>query len=206
MKKHEILDKVYKSDLPSRAKQVMFYLINRANGEGTCFPSIKTIANDCGVSTRTIQRTMIILLEEGFLKKGSRFREKGGQTSNLYTLDYPCQNNEDQCKKEFEEEVVKIEEKQKLDDYEEIETVSFLDYKTSNESMIKASNDDVMSGENNEVINDIPKLNYKGDISIVQIECHSIFIEWDRTVKNINCKSRIDNMQCRGEGDNLYPP
>lgn len=206
MKKHEILDKVYKSDLPSRAKQVMFYLINRANGEGTCFPSIKTIANDCGVSTRTIQRTMIILLEEGFLKKDSRFREKGGQTSNLYTLDYPSQNNEDQCEKKFEEEVVKIEEKQKLDDYEEIETVSFLGYKTSDESMIKVSNDDIMSGENNKVINDIPELNYKGDSSIVPIEYHSIFIECDRSVKNINCESRIDDMQCHGEGDVLYPP
>lgn len=206
MKKHELLDKVYKSSLPSRAKQVMFYLINRANCQGTCFPSIKTIASDCGVSVRTIQRTMIILLEEGFVKKDSRFREKGGQTSNLYTLNCPSQNNEDQCKKGFKEEVVKIEEKQKLGDCEEIETVSFLDYKTSDESMIKASNDDVMSGENNEVINDIPKLNYKGDISIVPIECHSIFLEWDKTVKNSNCEINIDYMQCHGEGDNLYPP
>lgn len=206
MKKHEILDKVYKSNLPSRAKQVMFYLINRANGEGTCFPSIKTIANDCGVSTRTIQRTMISLLEEGFVKKDSRFREKGGQTSNLYTLDYPYQNNEVQYKNEFKEEVVKIEEKQKLDDYQEIETVSFLDYETSCESMIKDSNDDIMSGENNDVINDILELNYKGDISIVPIECHSIFIECDRSVKNINCERRIYKMQCQGEGDNLYPP
>lgn len=46
MKKSDVLDRVYKSDLPSRAKQIMFCLINRANAEGTCFPSNKTIAND----------------------------------------------------------------------------------------------------------------------------------------------------------------
>ncbi|EQB86586.1 DNA-binding transcriptional regulator YhcF (GntR family) [Clostridium punense] len=205
MKKHELLEKVYKSNLPSRAKQVMFYLINRANGEGTCFPSIKTIASDCGVATRTIQRTMVILLEAGFVKKDSRFREKGGQTSNLYTLAYPSQNNEDQCKKEVKEEEVKTEEKQKSDDCEEIERVSFLDYKISDESMIKTSND-VNLEDNNEVINDIPKENYRGDISIIPIECHSIFMKLDRVIKNVSCKNLIDNMQCHGEGDNLYPP
>ncbi|WP_115641130.1 hypothetical protein [Clostridium putrefaciens] len=60
---------------------------------------------------------------------------------------YLFQNNEDGCKKEIKEEVVKNKEKQKLDDYEEIEIVSFLDYKTSNQSMIKTSNDYVMLGQ-----------------------------------------------------------
>lgn len=205
MKKHELLEQVYKSNLPSRAKQVMFYLINRANGEGTCFPSIKTIASDCGVSTRTIQRTMVILLETGFVKKDSRFREKGGQTSNLYTLAYPSQNNEVECKKEIKEEVVKNEEKQKSDNCEEIERVSFLDYKTCDDNIIETIVDDLLE-ENNEVINDIPGLNYKGDISTIPIEWHSIFINLDRTVKCVSCKNLIDNMQCHGEGDNLYPP
>lgn len=205
MKKHELLEQVYKSNLPSRAKQVMFYLINRANGEGTCFPSIKTIASDCGVSTSTTQRTMVILLEAGFVKKDSRFREKGGQTSNLYTLAYPCQNNEYDCKKEVKEEDVKTEEKQKSDDCEEIETVSFLVYKTSDNRVIEIIHDELLE-ENNEVINNMPGLNYKGDISTIPIECHSIFIKLDRVIKNVSCKNLIDNRQCHGEGDSLYPP
>lgn len=183
----------------------MFYLINRANGEGTCFPSIKTIASDCGVSTRTIQRTMVILLEAGFVKKDSRFREKGGQTSNLYTLAYPSQNNEDQCKKEAKEEEVKTEEKQKSDDFEEIETVSFLDYKTSDDSISETIVDELLE-ENNEEINDIAEPNCKGDISTIPIECHSIFMKLDRAIKNMSCKNLIDNMQCHREGDSLYPP
>lgn len=123
---------------------------------------------------------MIILLEAGFLKKDSRFREKGGQTSNLYTLEYPSQNNKTQCKKEFKEEVVKSEKKQKLDNCEEIETVSFFDYKTHDDSISETIDDELLKG-NNEEINDIPGLNYKGDISAIPIECH-------------------------GAGDNLYPP
>lgn len=206
MKKHELLEQVYKSNLPSRAKQVMFYLINRANGEGTCFPSIKTIASDCGISTRTIQRTMVILLEAGFVKKDSRFREKGGQTSNLYTLAYPSQNDEVECKKDIKEEVAKNEEKQKSDDCEEIETVSFLDYKkTSDDSISETIYDELLNG-NNEEINYIPGLNYKGDISTIPIECHSIFMKLDRTIKNASCKNMTYNIRCHGEGDNLYPP
>lgn len=97
-------------------------------------------ASDYGVSTRTIQRTMVILLEAGFVKKDSRFTEKGGQTSNLYTLTYPSQNNEN----EFNEEVVKNQEKQKSDNCEEIETVSFLDYKTSDESISETIDDKLL--------------------------------------------------------------
>lgn len=69
MKKGEMLDKVYKSNLPSRAKQVIFYLINRANAEGTCFPSVRTIDSDCDVSERTIQKTMKVFIKEVFLIK-----------------------------------------------------------------------------------------------------------------------------------------
>lgn len=109
MKKNELLDQVYRSNLPSRAKQIMFYLINRSNAEGTCFPSVKTIASDWGISARTVQRTMAILLQEGFIKRDSRFREKGGQTSNLYTLCCPSNTSGEVKKKELNPEQEKAE-------------------------------------------------------------------------------------------------
>lgn len=201
MEKHELLEPVYKSNLPSRAKQVMFYLINRANGEGTCFPSIKTIASDCGVSTRTIQRTMIILLEAGFIKRNSRFREKGGQTSNFYTVACPSENNQDHCKKEE----VKVAEKQKIDTCEEIEIVSFSDYQTSDDSRNETIDDEVLEN-NKDVISDMPELNYRGDVYTIPIKCHSIFIQSNITIENMNYKNLIPNIKCHGEGDNLYPP
>ena len=205
MKKYELLDPVYKSNLPSRAKQVMFYLINRANGEGTCFPSIRTIASDCGVSTRTIQRTIIILLETGFVKKNSRFREQGGQTSNFYTVAWPSKNNEEYCKKEIKKEEVKVEEKQKSDDFEEIETISFSDYQISDGSRNEAIDDKLLESSKG-IINYIPELNYKGDISTIPIKCHSVFMQSNITIENMNYKNMMFNIICHREGDSLYPP
>jgi DNA-binding transcriptional regulator YhcF (GntR family) len=205
MNKYEVLEQVYKSNLPSRAKQVMFYLINRANGEGTCFPSIKTTASDCGVSTRTIQRTMKVLLETGFIKKNSRFREKGGQTSNFYTVECPSENNEDDCKKEIIKEEVKVAEKQKIDTCEKIEIVNFSDYQTSDYNRNETIENELL-GENKEVISNIPEATYKGGNSFIPTKCHSIFMQSNSAFDKINYKDSMINIQCHGEGDNLYPP
>ena len=87
MDKGQILNRVYESSLPSRAKTVMFYLVNRSNKELTCFPAVPTIARETGLSERTVQRALKKLVEEGFVEKISRYRENGGQSSNLYKLD-----------------------------------------------------------------------------------------------------------------------
>jgi predicted transcriptional regulator len=84
--KAKVLNRVYASSLPSRAKTVMFYLVNRSNKELTCFPAIPTIAKETGLSERTVQRALKELCEEGYIKKTSRYRENGGQSSNLYIL------------------------------------------------------------------------------------------------------------------------
>lgn len=86
MDKAKVLNKVYASSLPSRAKTVMFYLINRSNKELTCFPAIPTIAKDTGLSERTVQRALNELCVEGYVEKSSRYRENGGQSSNLYRI------------------------------------------------------------------------------------------------------------------------
>lgn len=86
MTKGEIINAIYKANLTKRATLVVFYLINRANKEMTCFPGVKTIAKECNMSTRTVQRALNDLVESGFLKKESRFHEQGGQRSNLYVL------------------------------------------------------------------------------------------------------------------------
>lgn len=87
MDKGQVLNRVYESSLLSRAKTVMFYLVNRCNKELTCFPAIPTIARETGLSERTVQRAIKELVEEGFIEKSSRYRENGGQSSNLYRLD-----------------------------------------------------------------------------------------------------------------------
>jgi DNA-binding transcriptional regulator YhcF (GntR family) len=84
--KRLLIERVYSLELTQRATLVAFYLINRADSEGTCFPGVKTIAKECNISTRTVQRALNDLEEAGFLVRESRFHVQGGQRSNLYYL------------------------------------------------------------------------------------------------------------------------
>lgn len=81
-----LIERVYSLKLTQRATLVAFYLINRADSEGICFPGVKTIAKECNISTRTVQRALNDLEESGFLVRESRFHVQGGQRSNLYYL------------------------------------------------------------------------------------------------------------------------
>lgn len=96
-----LIERVYKLELTQRATLVAFYLINRADQENTCFPGVKTIAKECHMSSRTVQRALNDLEEAGFLKRESRFHEMGGQRSNLYFLqidEMDCLDNVDKGK------------------------------------------------------------------------------------------------------------
>ena len=86
MDKARVLNRVYASSLPGRAKTIMFYLVNRSSRELTCFPAIPTIARETGLSERTVQRALKELCEEGYIVKTPRYRKNGGQSSNLYLL------------------------------------------------------------------------------------------------------------------------
>jgi predicted transcriptional regulator len=81
-----MIEAIYAACLTKRATLVIFYLINRANQELTCFPSVGTIARECNMSTRTVQRALNDLEEAGFLERESRFHERGGQKSSLYHI------------------------------------------------------------------------------------------------------------------------
>lgn len=84
--KGKMIEAIYAACLTKRATLVIFYLINRADQELTCFPSVGTIAKECNISTRTVQRALNDLEEAGFLERESRFHDKGGQRSNLYKI------------------------------------------------------------------------------------------------------------------------
>jgi len=84
--KSKMIEAIYVASLTKRATLVIFYLINRANQELTCFPSVGTIARECNISTRTVQRALNDLEEAGFLERESRFHSQGGQRSSLYRI------------------------------------------------------------------------------------------------------------------------
>lgn len=86
-KQAELKKQAYESDLKSRALSVLIYLIDRSNQDLTCFPAIPTMAAQLHISVSTVKRALHELVQAGFIKKDSRFRDKNrGQTSNLYTL------------------------------------------------------------------------------------------------------------------------
>jgi len=74
------------AELPSRAVTVYLYLQDRANKEGTCYPSIKTIAGDTKLSVSTVKRGIADLAAHGDIKTEQRWRENGGRSSKLYIL------------------------------------------------------------------------------------------------------------------------
>lgn len=77
---------IYSSDLPHRARAVYMYLKDRTNKDGTCWPSVRTMARDLHFSRATVQRALNDLCTAGFLSRESRWRENGGCTSNLYKI------------------------------------------------------------------------------------------------------------------------
>ena len=75
---------IYGQRLPSRAKVVYLYLCDRANDEGSCFPSHRKIAEDLGLSMSTVKRAIRDLEQAEVIEKAARFHEKNGRRSNLY--------------------------------------------------------------------------------------------------------------------------
>lgn len=93
MNQYEMKQRAYQSTLKSRALQVLVYLIDRSNKEGTCYPAIATMSRELHISVSTVKRALRELTESGFVKKESRFREKNNeQTSNLYILCFSEEN------------------------------------------------------------------------------------------------------------------
>ena len=77
---------LYQMDLPHRAVAVYTYLHDRADKNGECWPSVKTIANDIKLSPATVRRAIKDLKKAGLIKTEQRYREKGGKSTLLFRL------------------------------------------------------------------------------------------------------------------------
>lgn len=77
---------IYSMDLPHRAKAVYMYLKDRTDSNGTCYPSMGTIARELQLSRRTVERAVADLVQAGLVEKEQRWRENGGRSSLLYRV------------------------------------------------------------------------------------------------------------------------
>lgn len=62
------------------------YLRSMSASRGECWPGIKSIANDLGLSRSTVKRAVKDLEKHGYLEKEPRYRDNGSLTSNLYRI------------------------------------------------------------------------------------------------------------------------
>ena len=82
-----IHDFLYKNpELPSRAVAVYFYLEDRANAKGECWPSIKRMANELKMSESTIRRALHDLRNAQLVTTRQRYRPNGGKSSLCYKI------------------------------------------------------------------------------------------------------------------------
>lgn len=75
-------------DLPHRAVAVYTYLYDRANKDGECWPSVKTIAGDIKLSPATVRRAIKDLKKANLIETRQRYRNEGGKSSLLYKVNY----------------------------------------------------------------------------------------------------------------------
>ncbi|MGO5116625.1 helix-turn-helix domain-containing protein [Candidatus Avoscillospira sp. LCP25S3_F1] len=80
-------DTIYADErLPHRARAVYMYLRDRCGRKENCWPGIRTIAADLHLSRSTVKRALNDLERHGYLRRDPRYRDNGGRTSNLYTV------------------------------------------------------------------------------------------------------------------------
>lgn len=72
-------------ELTAKEKLVAQYFVYKSNKSGACYPCVATIAEECSVSRRTVQRATKKLAEKEYIIKEERFK-LGKQTSNLYSF------------------------------------------------------------------------------------------------------------------------
>lgn len=84
--KQDRIKELYLADLPPRAYAVYHYLFYKCFNKESCFPAISTICSETKLSRSTVKRAINDLERAGFIDKERRYRENGGNSSNLYKL------------------------------------------------------------------------------------------------------------------------
>ncbi len=80
---------IYSTNLPHRAIAVYMYLRDRAGKDCSCYPAINTIAADLKISKSTVKRALTDLEKAGYISHERRYRQSGGNSSNIYFVERP---------------------------------------------------------------------------------------------------------------------
>ena len=83
---HAAQEWAWRQNLKPIPKSVLVVLGDHANDAGVCWPRIATIADKVGVSPRTVQRAIQLLVSRGLISVKQRYRNDGSHSSNRYRL------------------------------------------------------------------------------------------------------------------------
>lgn len=81
-----IIQQLYRDIAAQRAVAVYIYLYDRANKDGECWPSVKTIAGDIKLSPATVRRAIKDLRNAGLIETEQRYRENGANSTLIYKI------------------------------------------------------------------------------------------------------------------------
>lgn len=65
---------------------VYFWIVTYADGNGICFPSRATLAKDCSMDVKTVDRSIKALEKLGLIKKRARKKDESRNLSNEYNI------------------------------------------------------------------------------------------------------------------------
>lgn len=71
--------------LDAQSQVLFMWLCSFTDEKGQCYPSVKRLAECCGLSRKTIIERVKVLIDKGFLTKSYRFSDNS-QQSNLYQI------------------------------------------------------------------------------------------------------------------------
>jgi hypothetical protein len=86
----------WKQPLPHMEKIVLLSLAERSNEHFECWPSMKTIADDCGMCRKSVFNSIAKLQEKGMLSVESRVTSHG-KSSNIYTMSMTINADKTPC-------------------------------------------------------------------------------------------------------------
>ena len=77
----------FESSLLNEHEKMVFIALKKFAGDkNQCFPRLKLISDDTGISKRKVQEILQQLKQKNVISIENRFRNDGGNTSNFYTL------------------------------------------------------------------------------------------------------------------------
>ncbi len=173
---------IFELDLSEKETIVYMYLCACSNKDNECYPSIRQIAEACGIGQTSAKVAVKGLIDKNFINKINQFREDGGKKNNLYKIvsadqDAGSTENNIEPRPIFEGAAHEVQESEG----EQKEIFTIPDIKTEEPEIAEIINKTDCDNESGiisllEKTKDELKLNMRGDIFDFKLSKNSIMV------------------------------